>query len=173
MYALLAFATLGTIVPFFYYNVFGTIEQGKKIFMGDTGALTIGSILSFLCIKMTSCDSSVYNPMVLACVPLIVPCFDVIRVVIHRFRIKKHLFKPDTNHIHHKILKIGISPRYAMILILIVSAVFIGSNLFLSLWVNINLLLLGDILCWTFLNFWLSKKIKTHQTEIVPVQEKK
>ena len=38
-YALLAFATLGVLVPFFYYNVFGDPAKRTKIFMGDTGSL--------------------------------------------------------------------------------------------------------------------------------------
>ena len=41
-FSLVAFATLGTVIPFFYYNVFGEAEKQKKIFMGDTGSLTIG-----------------------------------------------------------------------------------------------------------------------------------
>ncbi len=45
MYAMLAFVTLGALVSFFYYNVFGNAEKHKKIFMGDTGSLTIGIIL--------------------------------------------------------------------------------------------------------------------------------
>ena len=45
--ALLSFATLGVLVPFFYYNVFGQADHGRKIFMGDTGSLTLGYILVF------------------------------------------------------------------------------------------------------------------------------
>jgi UDP-N-acetylmuramyl pentapeptide phosphotransferase/UDP-N-acetylglucosamine-1-phosphate transferase len=51
MYSMLAFSTLGVLVPFFYYNVFGNAERARKIFMGDTGSLTLGYILSFLAIK--------------------------------------------------------------------------------------------------------------------------
>ena len=53
LYSLLAFTTIGVLLPFFYYNVFGQAERGKKIFMGDTGSLTLGFILSFLTIKYT------------------------------------------------------------------------------------------------------------------------
>ncbi len=47
-YALLALATLGILIPFWFYNVFGNAQRGHKLFMGDTGSLTIGYILSFL-----------------------------------------------------------------------------------------------------------------------------
>ena len=92
----LAFSTLGVLIPFFYYNVFGQVEHGRKIFMGDTGSLTLGYILAFLCIRY-----AVYNPEVtpystsailVAFSTLIVPMFDVIRVMLIRFRSNKGLF---------------------------------------------------------------------------------
>lgn len=76
VYAMLAFATLGVLVPFFYYNVFGNAKHGRKIFMGDTGSLTIGMMLCFLSLKLTMCglDDNTGNvhPMVLAFSPLLV-----------------------------------------------------------------------------------------------------
>lgn len=50
-YAMLSAGTFGVLVPFFYYNVFGSVERARKIFMGDTGSLTLGYTLSFLAIK--------------------------------------------------------------------------------------------------------------------------
>lgn len=82
VYAMLAFATLGVLVPFFYYNVFGNAEHGQKIFMGDTGSLTIGMMLCFLSLKLAMCDpdddTGNIHPMVLAFSPLLVPCCDVV-----------------------------------------------------------------------------------------------
>lgn len=54
IYALLAFSTLGVLLPFFYYNVFGYGGRGKKIYMGSTGSQTLGYILSFLIIRYVS-----------------------------------------------------------------------------------------------------------------------
>lgn len=53
MSALLAFTTVGVLLPFFFYNVFGNADRGRKIFMGDTGSLTLGYILSFLAVQYT------------------------------------------------------------------------------------------------------------------------
>ena len=39
---MLSAGTFGVLVPFFYYNVFGSAERDRKIFMGDTGALLLG-----------------------------------------------------------------------------------------------------------------------------------
>ncbi len=171
IYALMAFATLGTLVPFFYYNVFGKAEHGRKIFMGDTGSLTIGIILSFLCIKICSYSPEkvalMPNAILMAFVPLFVPCFDVIRVVIHRFRNKKHLFEPDMNHIHHKLLRMGISQRWAMISILLFSLLFTLSNVLLSSVLNINVLLICDVIVWTVLNIWLTSRIETKNKKTI------
>ncbi|MDR0749972.1 MAG: undecaprenyl/decaprenyl-phosphate alpha-N-acetylglucosaminyl 1-phosphate transferase, partial [Tannerellaceae bacterium] len=60
VYSMIAFVTFGVLIPFFYYNVFGNINRRHKIFMGDTGSLTLGYIISFLAIKY-----SMFNPDVM------------------------------------------------------------------------------------------------------------
>ncbi len=164
IYAMLAFATFGVLVPFFYYNVFGDAEQHKKIFMGDTGSLTVGMMLSFLSIKLAMCgctdNMGNINPMVLAFSPIMIPCLDVVRVYWHRVRNRNNPFLPDKNHIHHKLLALGMKQRHAMITIIVASAVLILFNFFLSHYhINVNWILLIDILLWTLINIWLSKRI--------------
>lgn len=164
IYSLLSFSTLGVLIPFFYYNVFGDAEHNRKIFMGDTGSLTIGIIISFLSIKISQLpETSLYsgsNLFVLSFAPLIVPCFDVIRVFLHRIREHKSPFLPDKNHIHHKFLAIGLPQRKAMITIILVSIIFTVVNVFLSFMINVNILLLINIIVWTAGHLWLTKKIK-------------
>lgn len=159
--SMLALATLGVLIPFFYFNVFGDARKRKKIFMGDTGALTIGMILCFLALQMASVEKvsfSSANPFILAFAPLIVPCFDVIRVYLHRVRNGKNPFLPDKNHIHHKLLAIGMPQRMAMVSILSVSLALTLLNIWLSIYININILLIIDILIWVAINIWLSRR---------------
>lgn len=164
IYAMLSFATLGVLVPFFYYNVFGNAERGRKIFMGDTGSLTIGMMLCFLSIKMVLCAPNeglrIPNPMVLAFSPLLIPCLDVLRVYIHRVRSGKDPFLPDKNHIHHKLLAIGMQQHVAMITIISASLLFTLCNILLSRHVRVTLLLVADIAVWTIFNIWLTRKIR-------------
>lgn len=152
LYATLAFSTLGVLLPFFYYNVFGQAERCKKIFMGDTGSLTLGYILSFLSIRYAT-----YTPgltpfqngaIIVAFSTLIVPMFDVIRVMLVRYRIHQGLFTPDKNHIHHKFLRMGLSPRAAMLSILLLACLFSCLNIFLVPYVDNNVMLGADILVW-------------------------
>ena len=164
IYALLAFATLGVLVPFFYYNVFGDPAKKKKIFMGDTGSLTIGMMTCILSLKLLNgfpINPSVQqpNPLLLAYSPLIIPCFDVVRVYLHRVRNGKNPFLPDKNHIHHKLLAIGMRQRVAMITIVSVSVLFTLCNILLSCYVGVTVLLLADIAVWTVSNIWLTRKI--------------
>ena len=164
IYAMLAFATLGVLVPFFYYNVFGDVKRGRKIFMGDTGSLTIGMMLCILSLKVCRCfpddtSDSLPNVFVLAYSPLIIPCFDVVRVYLHRVRNGKNPFLPDKNHIHHKLLAIGMRQRTAMITIVSVSVLFTLCNILLSISIGVTPLLLADIIVWTAANIWLTRRI--------------
>ena len=134
MYSIIAFSTFGVLVPFFYYNVFGSVERARKIFMGDTGSLTLGYILSFLAVKYSQNNlvvtSYTEGAFVIAFSTLIVPSFDVIRVVMLRIRNGKSPFEADKNHIHHKFLAMGFTPRKALITILLISCSFSAVNIF-------------------------------------------
>lgn len=159
IYSMLAFSTFGVLVPFFYYNVFGSAEHARKIFMGDTGSLTLGYILSFLAIKYSQNTESIpvtQGAFVIAFSTLIVPAFDVVRVVIVRIYNGKSPFEPDKNHIHHQFLAMGFTVRQAMLLILLVSCVFSGINILLMPYVDNTLMLIGDIVVWIGLNLWWS-----------------
>ena len=169
LHAMIAFATWGVLIPFFYYNVFGNAEKKKKIFMGDTGSLTIGILLSYLSIKLITSGSipngEAGKVMVTAFAPLIIPCFDVVRVFIHRLRKKQNPFMPDKSHIHHKLLAIGMQQRPAMISIVTISAIFSILNIYFSKYIDINILLVADIVIWTLMNMWLTRKIHSHNVD--------
>lgn len=161
LYSMLAFATLGALVPFFYYNVFGNVDKQKKIFMGDTGSLTIGLVLSILSIKICSLnfDTGELNMGIAAFAPLLIPCCDVVRVYMRRIRNHKSPFLPDKTHIHHKLLALGMSQRVAMPVILLASLLLTGVNYILCDWVNITLLFCMDIAVWIIANILISRRI--------------
>lgn len=164
IYAVLSFATLGVLVPFFYYNVFGDANKQKKIFMGDTGSLTTGMVLCVLSLKIlqyppTSVPDRFPDLLIFAYSPLFIPCLDVVRVYLHRVRNGKNPFLPDKNHIHHKLLAVGMRQRAAMVTIISFSLLFTLCNLWLSMYMGITLLLAADVLIWTMTNIWLTHKI--------------
>lgn len=145
VYALLAICTLGILMPFWCYNVFGNANCGHKLFMGDAGSLTLGYVISFLIIHLcvsnsTSTERS--NPyLVIAFSTVLVPLLDVVRVVLRRLREHKNPFLPDKNHFHHKLLRTGMRVRMVMVTIICVSVFFIALNIVLANHLNVNCIL--------------------------------
>lgn len=163
LYAYMSFAALGVLLPFFYYNVFGKSKKGRKLFMGDTGSLTIGMLLAVMAIKLSKADLDkdvlLPNAIVLAFSFLIVPLLDVVRVVLHRIREKKSPFLPDKNHIHHKFIALGMTQRQAMISIVSISLLYAFFNIIMIHYCNITLLFSLDILTWTIMHCIITYKI--------------
>ena len=166
--ALVAFSAFGVLIPFFYFNVFGNQEKRKKIFMGDTGSLTIGLIIALLALRiLTMPDHASHNTwtrspnlMTIVLSPIIVPCFDVVRVYLYRVRKKKNPFLPDKSHLHHKLLAAGMTQGAAMLSIVTMSVTICVFNLYMSKWINLNILILTDIAGLVTWNLLISRKIR-------------
>ncbi len=167
--SLMTIAALGALLPFWYGNVFGVKRGvGSKIFMGDTGALVIGALLGFTAVTVWNIPfnnggEQVLNPQysTLAFTMLLVPCFDVVRIVIHRYLDKKPLFLPDKNHIHHKFMALGFTPRKSLICIIFLNAFFLITNLLLSFVVDFMYIVIVDVIVWTMIHILISKKIRS------------
>lgn len=163
--ASVAFAMLGALVPFFFYNVFGRSEHHNKIFMGDCGSQVVGLVLGYLAVwfcmsSETRIDKPILeNSLVVAFSLMMIPCLDVIRVMMGRIRRGKNPFLPDKTHIHHKFLALGMSHRTAMLTILMIDAFFALLNLSFADVININILLAADIFLWCAMHVWISKLI--------------
>ena len=167
VYALLAVCTLGILMPFWCYNVFGNANRGHKLFMGDAGSLTLGYVISFLIIHMSVTNEvspTLSNPyMVIAFSTVLVPLLDVIRVVLHRLREHKNPFLPDKNHFHHKLLRTGMRVRMVMVCIIAISAFFILLNSSLAWRVDITYLFFLNLFCWSILHVCLNGLIKRNR----------
>ena len=167
VYALLAICTLGILMPFWCYNVFGNANRGHKLFMGDAGSLTLGYVISFLIIHMSVTNEvspTLSNPyMVIAFSTVLVPLLDVIRVVLHRLREHKNPFLPDKNHFHHKLLRTGMRVRVVMVCIIAISAFFILLNSSLAWRVDITYLFFLNLFCWSILHVGLNGLIKRNR----------
>jgi len=126
-YAILCFATAGSLVSFYLYNVHG---KTNKIFMGDTGSLILGLIIAVSAINyietaISGMYTANYSPILTLAI-LSVPLFDMIRLFALRIIQKKSPFSPDMNHIHHMLLKLGLSHRSVRRIILITNLAIIG-----------------------------------------------
>ncbi|REJ10207.1 glycosyltransferase family 4 protein [Halobacillus trueperi] len=108
---------LGSTVGFLVYNFYPA-----KIFMGDTGALFLGfmiSVLALLGFKNVTLFSFII-PVIILGVPISDTLFAIVRRVIHR----KPLSAPDKSHLHHCLLNLGYSHPESVLMIYAVSALF-------------------------------------------------
>lgn len=88
--------------------------MGRKIFMGDAGSMVIGYLLAWTLIRLSQEPSTQLSSVdVLWCVAL--PVLDTLAVMYRRLRQGESPFKPDRGHIHHILLRAGLSPRVALI----------------------------------------------------------
>lgn len=163
VFVMLATATLGVLMPFWFYNVFGNAFRGHKLFMGDTGSLTLGFILSFMVVHVSdsSVESYTTRDVVIAFSTLLVPLLDVMRVVVGRLRDGKNPFLPDKRHIHHKLQRTGMRIRMILVTILAISLFFIAFNMLLIPHVNITILLIMDVAIWVGIQIVINMSIKT------------
>ncbi|MEN5058396.1 MraY family glycosyltransferase [Sphingobacterium kitahiroshimense] len=152
LHAIFAFITVAVLVPFFYFNVFGTSRRRRRIFMGDTGSMTLGFSIAFLVISFAMNNHHIKlfteGSIVIAFSTLIVPLLDVARVMYIRWRQDKPVFKPDRNHLHHKLLRAGLSRHSALLFILVLTVLFCLFNITAVRYLNNNLVLLMDLFLW-------------------------
>lgn len=149
LFCMISFGMLGVLLPFWFYNVFGNAEKGKKIFMGDTGSLTLGYLLSFLLVYMGSMDKMGFprGMLLMGFSTMIIPLMDIPRVMVARIRAGRDPFTPDKNHIHHKLLRTGMKPFLTMITLLAVAIFLIAFTVIgVMLGLDKTLILIIDIL---------------------------
>jgi UDP-N-acetylmuramyl pentapeptide phosphotransferase/UDP-N-acetylglucosamine-1-phosphate transferase len=167
-YAVLAFATIGVLIPFFYYNVFGNVKKGRKLFMGDSGSLTLGLILGFLAIRYACYRPDIMTPIgnmfVIAVSPILIPMLDMMRVILVRLKRRKHLFKADRSHIHHKLMDMGIEKSTALVILLTINGGLCIVNFMLLNFLNSNLIFLIDIVLWSGINIWFTYIVRKKQS---------
>lgn len=129
-WSIIAICLIGSLAVYFIYNVFGK----NKIFMGDSGSLFLGFILSalimhFLNVNANSISSQnrlFFNnaPILCLCV-FIFPLGDMARVAIIRMHNHVSPFQPDRNHLHHLLLANQFSHIQVTCYLLCVSVLFI------------------------------------------------
>ncbi len=169
IYSMISFAAVGALVPFWHHNVFGVRQRTQsRIFMGDCGALVIGAILSIMAIRVWNTPSEEYSMVtpemchILAYTVLFVPCLDVVRVVLYRLKTRNPLFLPDNNHIHHKFMALGNTPRQALWIISAIQIFYLLLNILLATMFNILYIFAIDVIIWMIMHTILTNRIKNN-----------
>ena len=170
-YSILIAGLMGVLVAFLYFNMQGDPQKDRKIFMGDSGSLTLGFILGFLFIKLAMDNPSVIpyssHRLLLSFTFLVIPVLDVMRVVCTRIIHRRPLFDADKNHIHHKLLRCGMNQHHALACILVLAVLFTVVNLTLAkvFDVGITWIILTDFLLFIVFNKLLNIQIRKKNLE--------
>jgi len=136
-YSVICISLVGALFAFLFYNWFPS-----KVFMGDTGSLSMGFVISSMVIHFINLandggftlpiESAVGVGMSL----LILPIYDTLRVFTIRFVNGKNPLDPDRNHLHHGLLKLGYNHAQATLILLsfnvIILAIAIVLNFYLK-----------------------------------------
>jgi UDP-N-acetylmuramyl pentapeptide phosphotransferase/UDP-N-acetylglucosamine-1-phosphate transferase len=160
-HAIISFALAGALISFLRFNL-----TPARIFLGDTGSMLVGLVLSVLCFEfIIANEPSALLPAKLKAAPVIamavifIPLYDLFRVFSLRILKGKSPFYPDQNHLHHSLLRLGLSHIKATLVLSLFSLVIIFTAFILR---SLNVYLLGFILLSFCLGFtyYLQYRVK-------------
>ncbi len=164
-YCLLIAGLMGILCAYTYFNIFGNTEKGTKIFMGDSGSLTLGYFLGFIALKCAMNNTHImpYRPEALL-VPttlFFVPVADAVRVSLYRIRHHRPVFGADKNHIHHKLMRAGCSQYQALLVIVALAIAYMILNWLIGCRLNMTWVVCIDIAVYVLfhevLNLFIAK----------------
>jgi len=166
----ISIALSGALIGFMFFNV-----TPAKIFMGDCGSLLLGFVAVVLSIKFTEVAANrdvlfgavnIESPIGLTLAILIIPIFDTLRVFTLRIVRNTSPFTADSNHLHHRLLFLGLSHMQSTLVLVITNALFIVLALSLQNLDNTQLvsLLVLSILA---LNGGLSLYIESYKRKLL------
>ncbi len=101
---------LGALLGFLLYNF-----NPARIFLGDSGSLLVGFLLgsvSVYCSVKAPLAVGLAAPMLALGLPL----FDMLGSIVRRFLERRSIFCPDSGHLHHRMIRLGLTQRRAVLL---------------------------------------------------------
>lgn len=170
--AVMAFATMGALVPFFFKNVFG---KRSKMFIGDSGTMMMGIIMCIFCMRCIDNTSRVcyaypnLGVIAFCLAALSIPVFDTVRVMLLRIYHGGSPFVADKTHLHHVFIRLGFSHIGTTACIITLEFINVLS-FFLSFWLGASvtvqfiIVVLTSFITTVGTYFFLSYLDKTHRT---------
>ena len=113
---LLAFSVLGFLI----YNAQSPLRERASVFMGDAGSMMLGVAIAWLSIAIVNSDGTAIYPVAIAWL-LLVPAMDTLAVSLRRISQGRSPMAPDRAHLHHIILRCGVSVRNTVRIVHLVS----------------------------------------------------
>lgn len=119
-YFLILLLLSSSLSVFLVFNICVGISQDKRIFMGDAGSMFIGLMIAWLLINMTQGNSRLFSPVTALWI-FSLPIFDMMAAILRRVGSGKSPFKPDLNHSHHLIMRLGFGEKNTLLVLLLFS----------------------------------------------------
>jgi UDP-GlcNAc:undecaprenyl-phosphate GlcNAc-1-phosphate transferase len=127
----LCLVLFGSCLGFLRYNFYPA-----KIFMGDTGSMFLGLILGIISIQGIN-KMAITVALMIPITVLAIPIYDTALSIFRRFISKKDIFKPDREHIHYRLLNMGITHRHVVLLLYFI-CIYFGILAFLFILIPIE-----------------------------------
>ena len=165
-WAYLSLSLTGALVGFLFFNI-----TPAKIFMGDSGSLSLGFIVALLSLKFLQITTHgemyvagfrMKSEAALVIGILVIPVFDTLRVMMLRILKNTSPFTADSNHLHHRLLFLGLSHVQAALVLAVVNVLFIVMSVSLQKLGNTQLIGL-IVLTILILNGLLSLYVEHHR----------
>jgi UDP-GlcNAc:undecaprenyl-phosphate/decaprenyl-phosphate GlcNAc-1-phosphate transferase len=123
---ILSLVIAGAALGFLPYNF-----NPASIFMGDTGALYLGFMLSAIAIE-GAVKGAAAVAIVIPILTLGLPVFDTTFAILRRYKNKRPIMEADRGHLHHRLFDLGLSQKRTVIILYIISTIFGLSAIIMS-----------------------------------------
>ncbi|MBY5990767.1 UDP-N-acetylglucosamine--undecaprenyl-phosphate N-acetylglucosaminephosphotransferase [Ferrimonas balearica] len=122
-YFMLPLMFIAAISAYLMFNLGWPNGKLRKIFMGDAGSMVIGLTVVWLLVLGSQGPNKSFSPAIALWI-IAIPLMDMASIMYRRKKKGQSPFKPDRDHLHHIFMRIGLSPRKALLHISIISAAF-------------------------------------------------
>lgn len=143
--AIWCLALMIIMLPYILFNL-SAFGLHNKVFMGDSGSTLIGFTIIWILLFSTQGSGHPINPVTAFWV-IAIPLVDMIAVIFRRLRKGKSPFRPDRLHLHHLLMRAGLSSRQALLIITFSAALFAGFGIlgelyYIEEWIMFGLFIL-------------------------------
>lgn len=171
LFVLISFVLIGALLGFLRYN----LSSHRKIFMGDSGSMFVGFLLAFQAVGFLSYNSIIEHPVtnieapIMGMAILSYPLLDTLRVFAIRISQKRSPFRADRNHIHHRLLNLGLTHKKTTLVIATLNIVIITlAFLIRDLYIHVQLYIMVLAVPLIYISPWLVKRTEGRMKLRIP-----
>lgn len=121
--SLLCIVVVIATLPYIFMNLGVPLGQKFKIFMGDAGSTVIGFTVVWMLLEGSQGEVVSFSPVTGLWVAAI-PIMDAVSTIIRRLKKGQSPFKPDREHLHHILQRLGFGPKETLLVIIVAACSF-------------------------------------------------